>query len=291
MERWNSVSVGSPMVARLGLANFLKEARGKRSSAEAAAVAGFSKATLSRVERGETTISPGDARLLMSHYGVPEDMIESFADLAYAAKQPGWWQRYKSALPDWFNLFVGVETAAHQIRTYEPEWIPGILQTPEYSRAIIEKGVQVPDSEELIQESVNFRQRRQEKLTGENPASFQAVLNEATLYRQVGSPAGHKEQLDHLLNMSQRENIDIRVLPLTAGAHAASWGSFVLLDYTVVSKNYALAYIEYSGGAIYLEAAEEISLHRSMFDSLWQDAASSSESESIIKGAIQRINH
>ena len=277
------------MVARLGLANFLKEARGKRSSAEAAAVAGFSKATLSRVERGETTISPGDARLLMSHYGVAADMIESLADLAYAAKQPGWWQRYKSALPDWFSLFVGIETAAHRIRTYEPEWIPGILQTPEYSRAIIEKGVQVRDSEELILESVNFRQRRQEKLTGENPADFQAVINEAALHRQVGGAEGHRAQLDYLLTLSQRENFDIRVLPFSIGAHAASYGSFVLLDYSVVGRDYALAYIEYSGGAIYLEAEEEISMHRQMFDSLWQDSAPGTETEELIKIAIQRI--
>lgn len=283
------MSVGSPMVARLGLANFLKEARGKRSSAEAAAVAGFSKATLSRVERGETTISPGDARLLMSHYGVAADMIESLADLAYAAKQPGWWQRYKSALPDWFSLFVGIETAAHRIRTYEPEWIPGILQTPEYSRAIIEKGVQVRDSEELILESVNFRQRRQEKLTGENPADFQAVINEAALHRQVGGAEGHRAQLDYLLTLSQRENFDIRVLPFSSGAHAASYGSFVLLDYSVVGRDYALAYIEYSGGAIYLEAEEEISMHRQMFDSLWQDSAPGTETEELIKIAIQRI--
>ena len=277
------------MVARLGLANFLKEARSKRSSAEAAAVAGFSKATLSRVERGETTISPGDARLLMSHYGVAADMIESLADLAYAAKQPGWWQRYKSALPDWFSLFVGIETAAHRIRTYEPEWIPGILQTPEYSRAIIEKGVQVRDSEELILESVNFRQRRQEKLTGENPADFQAVINEAALHRQVGGAEGHRAQLDYLLTLSQRENFDIRVLPFSSGAHAASYGSFVLLDYSVVGRDYALAYIEYSGGAIYLEAEEEISMHRQMFDSLWQDSAPGTETEELIKIAIQRI--
>lgn len=277
------------MVARLGLANFLKEARGKRSSAEAAAVAGFSKATLSRVERGESTISPGDARLLMSHYGVAADMIESLADLAYAAKQPGWWQRYKSALPDWFSLFVGVETAAHRIRTYEPEWIPGILQTPEYSRAIIEKGVQVRDSEELILESVNFRQRRQEKLTGESPADFQAVINEAALHRQVGGAEGHRAQLDYLLTLSRRENVDIRVLPFNSGAHAASYGSFVLLDYSVVGRDYALAYIEYSGGAIYLEAEEEISMHRQMFDSLWQDSAPGAETEDLIKIAVQRI--
>ncbi|WP_160049306.1 helix-turn-helix transcriptional regulator [Nocardiopsis sp. JB363] len=285
------MSVGSPMVARLGLANFLKEARGKRSSAEAAAVAGFSKATLSRVERGESTISPGDARLLMSHYGVSADLIESLADLAYAAKQPGWWQRYKSALPDWFSLFVGIETAAHRIRTYEPEWIPGILQTPEYSRAIIEKGVQVRDSEELILESVNFRQRRQEKLTGESPAGFQAVINEAALHRQVGGSEGHRAQLDYLLALSQQENVDIRVLPFSSGSHAASYGSFVLLDYSVVGRDYALAYIEYSGGAIYLEAEEEISMHRQMFDSLWQDSAPSVETEGLIKIAIQRIGH
>ena len=278
------------MVARLGLANFLKEARGKRSSAEAAAVAGFSKATLSRVERGESVISPGDARLLMMHYGVPADVIESFADLAYAAKQPGWWQRYKSALPDWFSLFVGVESAAHRIRTYEPELIPGILQTPEYSRALVEKDIQVPSLEEQVQDAVSLRQRRQEKLTGEDPAEFRAVINESALYRQVGGPDTHQEQLEYLLTMGQRDNLSIRILPFTSGAHAASYGAFVLLDYTVVNKDYALAYVEYSGGALYLESEEEISLHSRIFDSLWQDAASPSETEGLIKDAIQRIS-
>ncbi|MGW5877023.1 helix-turn-helix domain-containing protein [Nocardiopsis terrae] len=284
------MSVGSPMVARLGLANFLKEARGKRSSAEAAAVAGFSKATLSRVERGETTVSPGDARLLMTHYGVPSDLIESFADLAYAAKQPGWWQRYKSALPDWFSLFVGVESAAHKIRTYEPELVPGILQTPEYSRALVEKDVQVPSVEKQVQDAVSLRQRRQEKLTGDDPTALLAVINESALHRQVGGPDTHREQMEYLLAMSQRDNLNVRVLPFASGAHAASYGAFVLLDYTVVNKDYALAYVEYSGGALYLEAEDEISLHSRIFDILWQDAASLPETEGLIKDAIQRIN-
>jgi transcriptional regulator with XRE-family HTH domain len=278
------------MVARLGLANFLKEARGKRSSAEAAAVAGFSKATLSRVERGETTISPGDARLLMTHYGVSADVIESFADLAYAAKQPGWWQRYKSALPDWFSLFVGVESAAHRIRTYEPELIPGILQIPEYYRALVAKGIQAPSTEDQIQDAVSLRQRRQEKLTGEDPANLLAVISESALHRQVGGPEIHREQLEYLLAMSQRDNISIKILPFASGAHAASYGSFVLLDYTVVHKDYALAYVEYSGGALYLESEDEISLHSRTFDSLWQDAASLAGSEDLVKEAIQRIN-
>lgn len=284
------MSVGSPMVARLGLANFLREARGKRSSAEAAAVAGFSKATLSRVERGETTISPGDARLLMTHYGVPADVLESFADLAYAAKEPGWWQRYKSALPDWFSLFVGVESAAHRIRTYEPELIPGILQIPEYSRALVEKDVQVPSAEQQVQDAVNLRQRRQEKLTGDDPANLMVVISESALLRQVGGPEVHQEQLEYLLAMSLRDNISIKVLPFASGAHAASYGSFVLLDYTVVNKDYALAYVEYSGGAIYLEAEDEISLHSRIFNSLRQDAAPAAATEGLIKDALQHIN-
>ncbi len=283
------MSVGSPMVARLGLANFLREARGKRSSAEAAAVAGFSKATLSRVERGESIISPGDARLLMSHYGVPEETIDSFTNLAYAAKQPGWWQRYKSALPDWLSLFVGVESAARRIRTYESELIPGILQVPGYSRALIIKDAEAPTVEEQIQDRVNLRQRRQEKLAGDEPANLMAVINESALHRQVGGPETHREQMEHLLEMSARENLSIRVLPFTTGVHAASYGSFVLFDYSVVNKDYALAYVEYSKGALYLEAEDEISMHSRIFDSLWQDAASQAETEGLIKDAIQRI--
>lgn len=278
------------MVARLGLANFLREARGKRSSAEAAAVAGFSKATLSRVERGESIISPGDARLLMSHYGVPEEAIDSFTKLAYAAKQPGWWQRYKSALPDWLNLFVGVESAAHRIRTYESELIPGILQVPGYSRALITKDSEAPTAEEEIQDKISLRQRRQQKLTGDDPANLMAAINESALHRQIGGPDTHREQLEHLLAMSERDNLSIRVLPFTAGAHAATYGSFVLFDYTVVNKDYALAYVEYSGGALYLEAQDEISLHSRIFDSVWQDTASQSETQGLIKDAIQRIN-
>ncbi|MFD3687683.1 helix-turn-helix domain-containing protein [Nocardiopsis sp. NPDC058631] len=271
------------------MANFLREARGKRSSAEAAAVAGFSKATLSRVERGETTISPGDARLLLSHYGVPGTVIESFAELAYAAKQPGWWQRYKSALPDWFSLFVGVETAAREIHTYEPELVPGILQTPEYSRALMDKDLKVPDVEHEILEAVSLRQRRQEKLTGDEAAEFRAVINESALHRLIGGPDTHREQLEYLLAMGSRDNIKIKVLPFTSGAHAASYGAFVLLDYTVVDTDYALAYVEYAGGAVYLEARDEISLYRHMFENLWQDAATADETEDLIKTAIRGL--
>ncbi|GAA1122150.1 helix-turn-helix transcriptional regulator [Nocardiopsis composta] len=273
------------------MANFLKQARGKRTAAQAAAVAGFSKATLSRVERGETTISPGDTQRLLQYYEVPEDVIEAFVSLAYAAKKPGWWQRYKAALPDWFSLFVGVETAARRIRTYEADLVPGILQTPEYSRAVIEQDVHAPVSEQEIQDAVSLRQRRQEIVTRqEEPAKLVAVVNEAALRRVVGGPDVHRAQLEHLLLMRARNNIDLRGIPFSAGAHAASYGSFVLLDYKVVDTDYALAYIEYCGGAIYLEAEEEIAMHARMFESLRQSAASPEETEELIKDALRQIS-
>lgn len=278
------------MVARLGLATFLRESRGNRSAAQAAAVAGFSTATLSRVERGETTISPGDAKVLMEHYGVAQDVIESILPLAYAAKEVGWWQRYKGAIPDWFSLFIGVETAAHRIRTYEPEWVPGILQTPDYSQVLIEKDVNVPLDTKDVQEGVNLRQRRQEKLTGENPADVSVVLNEAVLHRAVGGSEVQRGQLEHLLAMSELDNVELHVLPFSAGGHAASYGSFVLLDYSVVKRDYALAYVEYCGGAIYLESEKEIRLHSQMFTSLQDDAASTEETRKLIKDALHEIS-
>ncbi|GAA1748735.1 DUF5753 domain-containing protein [Streptomonospora arabica] len=280
------MSAGSPMVARLGLANFLRESRGSSSAVQAAAVAGFSKATLSRVERGETTISPGDAKVLMEHYGVAADTIESILPLAYAAKEAGWWQRYKGAVPDWFSLFIGVETAAHRIRTYEPEWVPGILQTPDYAQSLIEKDVSAPSPDD-VQEGVNLRQRRQEKLTGTAPADLGAVVSEAALYRVVGGSRVHREQLQHLLSLSERTNVDLRVLPFTAGSHAASYGSFVILDYTVVQTEYALVYVEYCGGAIYLEHEKEVDLHTHTFASLQADAASTETTRELITRALR----
>lgn len=183
-----------------------------------------------------------------------------------------------------------MESAAHQIRTYESELVPGILQTPEHSRALVEKGILVPSVEEQVQDSVSLRQRRQEKLTGDDPATLLAVINESALYRQVGGPNTHREQLEYLLEMNQRDNVSIRVLPFASGAHSANYGAFVVLDYTVVNKDYALAYVEYSGGALYLEAEDEVSLHSRIFDSLWQDAASLPETEGLVKDAIQRIS-
>ncbi|MDA2809940.1 helix-turn-helix transcriptional regulator [Nocardiopsis sp. RSe5-2] len=284
------MSVGSPMVARLGLANFLRQSRGGRTAAQAAAVAGFSKATLSRVERGETSISPGDTQRLLQYYGVPDEVAETFIELAYAAKKPGWWQRYKAAMPDWFNLFVGVETAAHRIRTYEADLIPGLLQIPEYTRAIAEQDIPAPATTGEIEEAVSLRQRRQEILTREDaPAQLSAVINEAALQRRVGGPDVLRAQLEHLLTALEQDNIDLRVLPFAVGAHPASYGSFVLLDYTVVDTDYALAYVEYCGGALYLEAEEEIALHSATFDGQQQRAASPEDTKELIKDALEQI--
>src|SRR6266568_3434625 len=210
-------------VVRRQLGRQLRRLRDASSKTEQDVVeAGLaSRAKLWRIESGKTAIKIGDVRALCWLYKVDQATTDALAELAKGTSTRGWWEEYSDVLPDWFGLYVGLEAAASEIRVYEPELVHGLLQTPNYLRAlVIDSGFDLDEG--TIQRQIKLRQERQQALTIRTPPlRITAILGAAVLARPVGSKATMKEQVARLLELDELDHVDIRVMPWNAGGHAA----------------------------------------------------------------------
>ena len=247
----------SPTVRLRRLARHLRRAReeNNRSLTEAAKLAGWSPAKLGRLESAETRrIKPDDLDRLAELYGVEAEMLDEWHSLATQAKERGWWAKYKKSgvftddLPDF-------EAEASSIRTYEPQVIPGLLQTPDYAEALLRGGQAHED--DAIAARVDARMQRQQILHRHEPPTFWAIIDEAALRRVVGSPEIMHAQFDNLARMATRAGVTIQVLPNSAGAHAANTGAILLMDYAE-PLDPSLAYVETYAASLFLEEPDEI---------------------------------
>jgi transcriptional regulator with XRE-family HTH domain len=223
--------IGSPTVLRILLGAQLRRLReAKRLSLEEAGnVIRASHSKISRLETGRVGFKDRDVVDLLTFYGVTDEkQRQDLRELAVRANSPGWWHDYADVLPNWFEEYVGLEEAASQIRAYEVQFVPGLLQTEDYARAVIMLGYSNPKE---INRRVKLRIARQAVLSRPNPPSLWVVLDEALLRRPIGGPAAMRAQLKHLIEMSQRPNVTVQVIPFKAGGHAAAGGPFSLLRF------------------------------------------------------------
>jgi hypothetical protein len=217
----------------------------------------WSKAKLYRVEAGRNSIPKRhEVVALCSVYGVAAELTQVLCSLAAEAKEGhGWWHAYGAVIPSWFELFVGLETLATRMRRYDPELIPGLLQTREYATAVLEGGPAVD-----VSRAVEARMERQRLLSrGTPPAPLvEAVITEAVLRCPINDCRAMAAQLDHLAEMATRPNITLRILPMAAGPHWSSVaGAFVLLDFSEDSAEPQTVYAENLTGALYLDKPDE----------------------------------
>jgi transcriptional regulator with XRE-family HTH domain len=187
----------------------------------------MSKSNLSRIENGQIGIKPRDVRAALALYGLAGSEAEPLIDVARGAQQRGWWQNYSDVLPEWFELYVGLEADASSIRTYEAESVPGLLQSSEYAQAMFEITAGTDD----IDRKVSARMQRQELLHADPPVELSAVLNEAVLLRPVGGPDVMARQLAHLVKVSRLPNVTIQILPFAAGGHPAMTTPYVIIGF------------------------------------------------------------
>jgi len=226
---------------------------------------------LSRIENSEVRPHPNDVRALLSLYGVEGDPAEAVIAVARQAKQRGWWQRYTDVLPDWFTTYVGMESEASVIRTYECQMVPGLLQTEEYARAAF-RGAPVPMRDDEVERQVALRMERQAILTSDEPPQFRVVVDEGAVRRLVGGPAVMKEQINRLIEESDRSNIQILLLPYSAGVGFD--GSFVILDFPPLPEPYPdaaedrMVYVDTLTGALYLERPTEVAAYAAAHEQL-----------------------
>jgi transcriptional regulator with XRE-family HTH domain len=224
-----------------------------------------SESKISRMELGRVSFKERDVADLLTLYGVtdPAERAE-FLELARNANAPGWWHRYADLLPNWFETYLGLEQAASVIRTYELQWVPGLLQTRDYARAVTSLAV---TGVEEIERRVELRMRRQQLLTEPGAPTLWAVVDEAALRRSIGGPDLAREQLDHLLEVNEWSNVSLQIAPLSYGGHPAAGGPFTLLRFAQPDLP-DIVYLEQLTSALYLDKRSDVEHYALVMDRL-----------------------
>jgi len=279
---------GGPTVLRMILARQLQALREKAGmSYEQAADAIYSSQwTIRRMERAEGGLKPLTVKSLLTTYGVTDAReIDAFLALCRDANKPGWWHSYDDVLPGWFRTFVGLEEAATLIRGYEPHWVPGLLQTPDYARASVRTGFpNATDSQ--VERRVALRLARQEVLTRPDPPRLWMVIDEAALRRPAATTgtAIMRDQLDRLIEATEMPHITVQVLPFTAGLHPAMYGPFRIFRFGEPELP-DIVYGESLTSAYYIDNPGEAAAYIQALDRISAQAAPADETTKVL-GAI-----
>lgn len=213
-----------------------------------------SSAKICRIELGRHRFKERDLLDLLSLYRVDEAERAEFLDLARQANAPGWWQRYGDLLPSWFETYVAMEHAASMIRTYEVQFVPGLLQTADYARTVFRLA---HDDPQEVERHVELRRHRQVVLTSSDPPRLWAVIDEAALHRPMAGAELCRQQLEHLLELNELPSVSIQVATFARGAHPATGGPFTILRFPVPDLP-DVVYLEHLNGALYLDKASDV---------------------------------
>jgi transcriptional regulator with XRE-family HTH domain len=279
---------GGPTVLRILLGAQLRRLReGRRITLdEAGNVIRASGSKVSRLETGRVGFKDRDIADLLTFYGVTdEQQRNALRELARSASARGWWHDYSDVLPSWFEAYVGLEEAATSIRAYEIQFVPGLLQTEDYARAVTMLGHYGAPAEE-IDRRVRLRMARQALLAEPRPAHLWAVLDEAVLRRPAGRPGVMRRQVQHLLEAADRPNVTIQVVPFRAGAHAAAGGPFSILRFAEHDLP-DVVYLEQLTSALYLDKRETVDHYMAVMERLCLEAAPAASTASFISAVLR----
>lgn len=267
----------------------LREQRGMTIDQVAATSGGdWTASAISRWETGDRRIRPVDLRALLDIYDVQGSEREVLLTLAREARQRGWWQSYRSdAVPEWFQVYLGLEAEASSIHEYAAELVPGLLQTQDYYRAFMNAAPAAGDGQ-AIERKLAVRSARQERLTADDAPEVWVVLNEAVIRREVGGADVMRRQLEHIAELAERPHISVQVLRFRSGVHPAMDGSFIVLGFPEASDPDVI-YLESQTGSLYLEKEPEVERYRAMFAHLVASAVGPDESRSLIAEAAAAI--
>ncbi|WP_405989748.1 helix-turn-helix domain-containing protein [Streptomyces sp. NBC_00986] len=279
-ERRPAPTVGQVVLGRR--LQELREAAGIKRE-EAAQVLRVAPATVRRMEMAEVALKVPYVQVLLTTYGVSEEETDAFVALTEEANQPGWWQRFHDVLPEWFSLYVSLEGAAGLIRSYEPHFVPGLLQTEDYARAVLEAGTIGQTGPETIERHVSLRMARQGLLERDNPPHLWVIMDETVLRRPV-SMRGEvmREQLDKLLEFGERDRITLQVAEFDNGPHPGTYAPFSLFRFTEPELP-DMVFTEYLTGALYLDSRTEVSAHLEVLDHMTAHAASAQRTKKILR--------
>jgi transcriptional regulator with XRE-family HTH domain len=248
---------------------------------------GINAATLYRIEHARVRPQTRTLRTLLDLYGADTDKQAELVALLRDARQRGWLHAYQSELPEQYTTYIGFEGEARSVWNYESLYVPGLLQTEDYARAVIRAGLPGASPND-IEPRVQVRIQRQEVLRGDNPLELWAIVDEAALRRQVGGQAVMRAQLDHLLAAADLPHVTLQVIPFTVGAHAGMPGSFVFMQFTEAAIPDVI-YLDSMAGDLFLEAEADVRRYRLAFEHLRAVAASPDASRALVTALITEV--
>ena len=280
----------SPTVRRLRLAAELRRLRERAglTGDDVAKRVKWSASKVSRIETAQTAPRESDIKKLLALYGVEGRDAQELLALAKEAAGKGWWETYSPTLPPEYSALIGMEAEAKSASSWAAQTVPGLLQTAAYAREVtngyLERIAPVPPSE--TGRRVEVRLARQQVLTRDNPLELRAVLDQSVLYRRFGNRDVMNAQIKKLLDLSERANISLRILPLD-GPHPIGTGAFVLLQFGDAHQvTYQdVVYIENLTGSRYVEEEDEVYRYRRSFDRLTELALDEAKSREVLVAA------
>ncbi|WBB60501.1 helix-turn-helix transcriptional regulator [Streptomyces sp. WMMC500] len=274
----------APTVGQVVLGKRLQELRERAGlkREEAARTLRVAPATVRRMETAEVALKIPYVQMLLQAYGIAQEEVDAFVALAEEANEPGWWQRFHDILPDWFSMYVSLEGAASLIRSYEPQFVPGLLQTEDYARHVLKVGSLGRIGPAEIERHVALRMERQELLTREHAPRFWAIVDETVLRRPVGSGAVMRAQVDRLLDLSSLPNVTFQMAEFRTGHHPGTYSPFVLFRFAMPELP-DMIYTEYLTGAVYLDGRHEVATHLAALDHMAAQAATAQRTKDVLR--------
>lgn len=278
----------SPTVQRRQLGRqlrLLRESRNLTTDRVAELLDDFSQTKVSRIERGTVRPRVLDVEALLRLYAVESEVAEALLGLARASKERSWWHAYADTLPERFQTFVGLEGDADEILTFEPMLVPGLVQTPDYARAVFSSGDARPSE---VDRRLAVRMERQKLLAADEPTVLRALLDESALHRLVGGTGVMRAQLDRLLHVTTKDNITLQVVPYRAGAHPGE-GAFTLLEFPN-SDLPTVVYLDNLTGGMYTDKPAEVDRFVARFNRIRDIALTPADSTAMIREIADRLD-
>jgi len=280
----SSTQQGGPTVVRIVLGTQLRRLReGAGISREKAGEhIRASHAKISRLELGRVGFKERDLEDLLTLYQVTDPAERAaLLDLVKPANVRGWWQQDGDLLPSWFEMYLRLEQEAAYIRTFQVQFVPGLLQSEDYARRVILAGHGAESAYE-VDRRVRLRMNRKKMLVEPGGPQFWAVIDEAALRRPFGTPEVMRDQLEHILEMSELPNVTVQVLPFTAGSHAAAGGPFTLLRFAEADLP-DVVYLEQLNSAVYVDKRSDVEDYLGVIEQVSVQAMTPAESRAVIR--------
>ncbi|MBP5867644.1 helix-turn-helix domain-containing protein [Streptomyces sp. LBUM 1485] len=280
----------NPTIRQRRLARTLRDLRvaaGLKHS-DAAETLGCAESKMTRIENAQSGIRLLDLRALLDAYGVSDKTQRAeIENLAKDARKKGWWAQYANAVDSAYAAYIAIEADSSEIYDVETNLIPGLLQTPAYTEAVI-KVQNLDATQEHINIQLKVREERRKILTGDSPIQLWVILSEPILRHRVGEPHVMREQLEHLLTVSDEPNIELQILPTESPINAAVSSPFVIMSFPSVSES-DVVYADLHKGTVYYEEPSDTEKYRTLFRRLNVEACDVAKSRALIRQAIEEM--